>query len=388
MAALECVRRGRRPLLIERGRLGTGATGASLGIIHGGLRYLQSLDVARWRRSRAEQLWFASQFPSHVTSLRCVMPLYRGTIRSRLMFRAAFRAQSAARRLAGLNGEPGGAGLLSAQEVRARFPVPENGLVGAAFWDELSIVDSGALMRALAGRIVAGGGTIIENETVIGLRLRSGQVIGVASRSAETHQPTLHDADLVLNCAGAGAQALAAKFDRAIPQLSCRVLAFNLLLDAPMSGAEALAVSPVPGRGRSLFLRPHPRGTLAGTGYSFLPEGANDVAVPQRWISAFLDDVAQAVPALAGARHLEVWAGRLPDNGRRIPGLRDRDVVWNHGRHNGPKGLVTLTATKLTTAHAHARAVLDRLWPDRVVPERRSVLQRSGDPFGVEWKAE
>ena len=65
MVAWEIARRGGRPLLLERNALGGGASNASLGIIHGGLRYLQSLDVRRWHRSRREQLWFAREFAAY-----------------------------------------------------------------------------------------------------------------------------------------------------------------------------------------------------------------------------------------------------------------------------------------------------------------------------------
>ena len=54
-AALEAARRGLRPLLLERGDFGGETTWNSLRIVHGGFRYLQTLDLKRFRESVAER---------------------------------------------------------------------------------------------------------------------------------------------------------------------------------------------------------------------------------------------------------------------------------------------------------------------------------------------
>jgi glycerol-3-phosphate dehydrogenase len=363
MLALECLARGRRPLLIERDRFGRGATGNSFGIIHGGLRYLQALDLPRWKRSRREQLWFAERFPDAVTPLRCVMPLYRGAMRSPALFRAAFVAQKVAGRATRLATDAD-TGLLSAEQTRSLYPMPARGLIGAAWWDELLVPDMPALVRAIVAAVVAEGGIALEGHEPTDLLVEGGRIAALGIRDIATGEVTHQSCDTLFLCSGAATQDLATRFDRPLPELSARVLAFNLLLDAPAPADIALALSPTPGRGRSLFLREHEGKLLAGTAYApvgDLPVGA---PVPAAEIDAFLADVIRAAPALAGVRVLEVWSGRLPDRDGIGVRLRDRDVLWDHGRNGGPHGLYSVTPTKLTTAHAHACDVLDSLWPD------------------------
>ena len=62
--AFEASRRGYRAVLLERADFGGGTSWSSLRIIHGGLRYLQSLNVRRFRESVAERRWFLRHFPS------------------------------------------------------------------------------------------------------------------------------------------------------------------------------------------------------------------------------------------------------------------------------------------------------------------------------------
>ena len=60
--ALEAVGRGCAPLLIERDDFGGATSRSSLRIVHGGLRYLQSLDLTRFRESVRERRWFLRAF--------------------------------------------------------------------------------------------------------------------------------------------------------------------------------------------------------------------------------------------------------------------------------------------------------------------------------------
>ena len=74
--AFEAARRGYRPLLLERHDFGGGTSWSNLRIIHGGLRYLQSMDLRRFRESVAERRWFLQHFPDLIRPLPCLMPLY------------------------------------------------------------------------------------------------------------------------------------------------------------------------------------------------------------------------------------------------------------------------------------------------------------------------
>ena len=76
MLSLEASRRGLLSLLLERDDFGQHTSFNSLRIIHGGLRYLQSLDLHRFRESVSERKWFLKTFPHLIKTLPCLMPLY------------------------------------------------------------------------------------------------------------------------------------------------------------------------------------------------------------------------------------------------------------------------------------------------------------------------
>ena len=81
--ALEAAQAGYRVALFEKGDFGGSTSANSLKIIHGGIRYLQHLNIKRMRESilsRRSMMQFA---PHLVRPLACLMPTYGHGIKGR-----------------------------------------------------------------------------------------------------------------------------------------------------------------------------------------------------------------------------------------------------------------------------------------------------------------
>src|ERR671934_368740 len=79
--ACDAAQRGLSVALIERGDFGSGASFNHLRTIHGGLRYLQTLDIRRARESVRERRTVARIAPHAVKPLPFALPLYRSITR-------------------------------------------------------------------------------------------------------------------------------------------------------------------------------------------------------------------------------------------------------------------------------------------------------------------
>ncbi len=136
--ATELARTGRRTLLVERREEIAGETSAAwFRILHGGIRYLQRLNVVRHRKTiKARAHWLRS-YPDLVQPLACLMPLYGRGLKRPLPLRAAFAIDAllAFDRNANVTPErqlPAGQ-VLDVTATRAHYPaVPGAGLQGAA----------------------------------------------------------------------------------------------------------------------------------------------------------------------------------------------------------------------------------------------------------------
>src|SRR3954464_9966557 len=137
--ACDCALRGLSVALVERNDFGSGASFNHLRTIHGGLRYLQTLDLARARESILDRRTLARIAPSAVTPTPFVLPLSRSLSRGKLAMRAGLLLDSLIGRdrndgvPAALQLPPGE--VIPRDETLARYP-PLRGieLSGAAIW--------------------------------------------------------------------------------------------------------------------------------------------------------------------------------------------------------------------------------------------------------------
>src|SRR5258708_2382100 len=79
--AYDAAQRGLGVALIERHDFGSGASFNHLRTIHGGLRYLQTLDLARARESVLERRTLATIAPHTIRPLQFALPLSRSITR-------------------------------------------------------------------------------------------------------------------------------------------------------------------------------------------------------------------------------------------------------------------------------------------------------------------
>src|SRR5919206_4515837 len=79
--AYDAAQRGLSVALVERDDFGSGTSFNHLRTIHGGLRYLQTLDLARARESIRERRTIARIAPHAVRPTPFALPLYRSLTR-------------------------------------------------------------------------------------------------------------------------------------------------------------------------------------------------------------------------------------------------------------------------------------------------------------------
>lgn len=385
--ALEASRRGQRALLIERDDFGCATSGSSLRILHGGLRYLQSLDLPRFRESVAERRWFLRHFPDLAEPLPCLMPLYDPPRGGRLRRTSAFRLALAAndvlsrRRNEGVRADrwlPEGRVLEAAETLRLFPGADRQGLRGGALWYDGYLPDPQRLLIEMLRWACSLGAQALPHVEASGLLIDpvgNGRVAGVRAVDRVTGRSLELASSTVVSCAGPWSRTLAARFDRDLPELFRPVLAFNVLLDRePPSRCAVAVAAPGPGA-QTWFLTPCGTGqTLAGTFY--VPSGAagssTDLGAGPREedVTAFLGELDAALPGFGarGARVSRVLHGWLPAVADGSPEPASRPVIHDHGAAGGPEGLFSVSGVKLTTARAVAERALARVFARRGSP--------------------
>lgn len=392
MLLLEAGRRGLRGLLVERGDFGAETSFQSLRIVHGGLRYLQALDLPRFFESVRERRWFLDTFPGLVTPLPCLMPLYGEGLRRKSVLALALAANDllSLHRNRGMarDGRLPGGRVLSPAETRGLFPgVDTRGLAGAALWYDARMPDSQRLVMEALRWAAALGGRALNYVEATDLEVQGGAVTGIAAIDRGSGHGYRYRAPVVVNATGPWGPGLARRFDRDDPGLFWPSLAWNLWFARPALSEHALALTPRESGARTYFLHPWKGRLLAGTGHGPWSGGLADPRPSEAELQAFISDLNAAVPGLSLARSeiVRVFAGLLPARGETDSGLAVRPVIRDHGTQGGPEGLVSVSGVKFTTSRLGAEKTLARI-ARRLPPARALDTPRPGLQEG--WRVE
>ena len=396
MVALEATRRGLRPLVLERGDFGGATSHNSLRIVHGGLRYLQSLDLPRFRESVDERRWFLRHFPDLVRPLPCLMPLYGAGLRRPWALRVALALNDALspRRNLGVRDDrvlPAGR-VLDVQATREVFPAVElSGLKGAALWHDAFIPDTPALFMEALGWACAKGARALNYVEATGVIERDGRVRAVRAVDAASGAALEFHAPVVVNAAGPWSPAFAAACRAQAEDLFPPSLAWNVVFRRAPLSEYALAVAPPRPGAQTYFLVPWKGVLLAGTGHAPWDAGPGDPRLPPDLLETFVADLNEAVPGLGLGEGdvARVFAGLLPARGPGSAELTVRPVVLEHGASGGPNGLFSLSGIKLTTSRRVADELLSRAFAGaRALPYEqfeRPPRRSEGPDYAFSW---
>lgn len=359
--AYDAAQRGLATALVERGDFGCGSTFNHLRTVHGGLRSLQTLDLARARESIRERRTLARIAPHAVAPLRFVLPLTRSLTRGALAMRAGFLLDRclAADRNRGVPAShrlPGGRVVSRGAAIRSFPGLRRQGLTGAAVWYDYETIESDRLTFAWALG-AAEHGAVLANHLEAKTPLTDGRrVAGVRATDGPTGAAIEIAARMTVNATGAGLQALLAPLglDARLPVLK----AMNLVTRRDAGGDEALG-----GRsreGRNFFLVPWRGRALFGTWESAGPVPPDTPGVTADEVAAFVGELNRVFPSLdlTPADVTLAHRGLVPAawrNGRLT--LEGREQVRDHAAE-GVEGLISIAGTKFTTARASAERIV------------------------------
>lgn len=376
-ATLLAARRGLKVCLVEAGDFGSGTSRTSHRILHGGFRYLQSMDLPRLRESVVERRHYFRAFPELVTTLPCLMPLYGNGLKRPSAFRAAALAYAglAASQNSGVHRSlrlPRG-GVYSAQETSSLFEsVRTDGLLGTGLWHDGMMLSHARITMSILRQAAALGAIGLNHTPATGLLVASGRVQGVSVEHAGLAQELR--APRVLNTAGTWAGAWAPELVGATPPLVTPAMAFNLILDRPPVSTHGVAVEPPTpdenGEARTYFLVPRSGRIAAGTIHRPVDgqrghADSHEPRVTGEMVQGMLDDLNAAIPGLGFTREdvIKVDAGLVPTSEPGESEPSDRPIVVDHAgvdsRAARVEGLVSAVTVKYTTARRTAARGLE-----------------------------
>ena len=377
--AMEATRRGWRSLLLEREDYGGGTSANWLRILHGGLRYLQKMDLPRFFDSVNERQYFLRHFAAYARPLECIMPLSGEGLRRPSVMRAALTLNDALswrrNRDVPAPAHLPGSGVLSPQALNRRLPalaLPAH--AGAACWHDAWVSEPQRLLIDTLRMASTGGSQALNYLDVQTLTESAGRVNGVFAHDRWHNQPLRLQAPRVILATGPTTASLLAQWGGALgDQLAGNEwsIAWNVLFDVSAPDRHAaLALTPPAadcpdGIAQTYFLLPCAGRLLAGTGHARWAHGAEaPPKVSDQQLQQFVHALNSACPSLGlhPDKALRVFAGLLPAEAGPADHVRllGRPSITDFAASGGPTGLYAVSGVKYTTARSVACSVLDQ----------------------------
>jgi glycerol-3-phosphate dehydrogenase len=379
-AAWDAVLRGLSVLLLERGDFGEATSANAYKFVHGGMRYLQQLDLVRLWESSHERSALLRIAPHLVYPLPIAMPTYGHAMRGKEVLRAGFAAYEllTANRNRGIR-DPRRriprAQFLSREAILREFPeLPAARLTGAALFADAQVYSMPRLTLAFV-RAAQDAGAAALNYAEVTRFLREGdRVTGVEVRDRQGEATFTVRARVVLNAAGPWAATLLLRglgldlgvrrpvFSRDVYLVTRRRLNSPAGLAAATVTRDAHAV--IDRGARHLFLVPWREFTLVGVWHGVHHGSIDHVEVRPDELDRL---VAEANRAYAGL-HLRADDIQLVNTGLILfgdqaqePGSHDfgkRSLLIDHARDDGIDGLITLVGVRSTVARRMAERTM------------------------------
>lgn len=372
--AWEGTSRGLSTALLERDDFGASTSANSLGIIHGGLRYLQKFDLRRARASARERANMLRIAPHLISPLKCAIPTLRSLTRSRMALAAGLELNrwltAGQNRALAQQQELDRCGIMSSAEIFENAPgLAEGAVTGGAYWHDAQMSGGERLALAFALSAKERGAVVLNHvEVEAGLSMR-GQITGVVARDRLTDDTFQLDSSVVVDCRGVGLSSQTGVLGDSHLDIEF-IKAVNIIVDEKglgcAIGAPARDAGGNPDGGRLIFARPVGRTTIVGTWY--FADCEADEKLSRSELEQILGVVNGAFPGwkVSSDDVLGAHVGFLPraDDTQVEPQPIDKPIVVEAASNGGLEGLWHLQTEKWTTVRALAESFVNRLSED------------------------
>jgi glycerol-3-phosphate dehydrogenase len=360
--ALDAASRGLSVALIEKRDFASGTSSRSTKLIHGGLRYLEQLELGLVREALQERATLTKIAPHLSEPLPFLIPIYDASMRSplgrnRLKLRLGLWLYD---RLAGRKKIARHRWLARGEMLALAQGLEPRGLKGGfVYYDCLTndsrlvieVIKAAAAREALAANYAAARG----------FTKSSGRLSGVEVEDLLTGRAFEIRARAFVNATGVWSDEVT-RLDRATDEKSLRPSkGVHILLPSEKIGPRAAVLIPSAGEQRFLFVVPWCGRTLVGTTDTDYAGDLDEPRADAEEIARILYSAARYFPEanLSTGDVIAAFAGLRPLVGR--AGRATRDVSRREEILESASGLISVIGGKLATYRSIAEKVVDRV---------------------------
>ncbi|HEV2486775.1 MAG TPA: glycerol-3-phosphate dehydrogenase/oxidase [Terracidiphilus sp.] len=352
-AAVEAASRGYRTLLVERTDFAKGTSSRSTKLVHGGVRYLEQLNLTLVTDALRERGHMLRNAPHLVHDQQFVVPAYSYSSLPYYGFGLKVYELLSGRLSFGRSE------ILSAKSTREKLPgLIADGLRGGILYHDGQFDDARyaiSLLRTFQDL----GGTAINYVEAVGLLQSGGKTTGIQARDREDDTAFDLQAKVVINACGVFSEATLS-MDRGTHEslLSVSQGTHFVLPRSFLAGTTALMI-PKTADGRVLFAIPWHGATIVGTTDESVDGASREPRALFSEKKFLLDHIDRYFGRRPGPEEiLSIWSGLRPLVKK--GGVKTSQLSRDHTILVSQSGLVTVTGGKWTTYRRMGQDTINR----------------------------
>ena len=193
----------------------------------------------------------------------------------------------------------------------------------------------------------------------------------------------------VLNAAGPWCREVAKSFDKEYPDLFKSSLAWNVLFQKDSLSDHAIAVTPKRKNARTYFLRPWNGKIFVGTVHEPWKGVTKNPFPSESSVNNFIEDLNSVIKNVKFKKEdiLHIYSGHMPVVEEGTDKLLTHEIILDHSKRNGPKGLFSVSGVKFTTARIVAEKIVNLIFPGK--KETKNTFRKVKTDimhFDFDWK--
>ena len=379
-AAWDAALRGLDVALVEMDDFSHATSANHLKMVHGGIRYMQHLDIPRVRESVRERSALLRIAPHLIEPLPVVMPTYGHGVKGKEFLRAGMLlydliTMDKNRGIADSTRKIPWARTLSKRETLEILPgLNQSGLTGAGIFHDGQMYSPQRLALAFVDSAISKGAAVVNHTRAERVVTKNGKVEEIEVTDTLSGERYRVCAKAVLNTVGPWTAKLLEKssqgninlqplFSRDVAFLIRRKLIDGYAFACQTTNQDKDAV--ISRGGRHLFIAPWRDYTIIGVWHGVHHGGPDDFKISDKDIENFVEEVNSAYPDfdISPDEVSMINAGLIlfSDDQDESKGISfgKRSILIDHGKSNGVAGLVTLIGVRATTARGMAEKAID-----------------------------
>ena len=362
--ALDAASRGLTVALVEKSDFASGTSSRSSKVIHGGLRYLKSLQFGVTIESVRERETLLRMAPDLVRPLRILLPYDRSFgYKAALSIYDRMASSSRPHR------------RVEQGEMRRMAPyLRADGVRGAFQYFDAAADDCRLVMHVLK-KAVELGAVVANYVAVAGFTSEGVEVTdSIANETFAVRGTT------IVNATGVWSDTVRQKLDTSSPRLLRASKGVHLVIDSAKLRLDAAVTIPKTSSGHYLFIAPWEGRTIIGTTDTAYDGNLDHPVATREDMAVLLSAVDEWFPSarVGESDILAFYAGlrSLPASTERTYAAPREDFIERRGR------MITVAGGKLTTFRRMAMRVVDMITSRPCVTDRLSLLSPLPETVG------